>query len=278
MTAAAIHAGPPSLRRLAPWAIGFAVLIHVAALAWFAIGFERAGGGGGTVLGRMSIALGGAGVTVPATQAKPEPVAEPIEMEQPPEPVAAPPAPVKAPVEKKVERKALVPPEVRPAPRPPQPVAKKPEPPKPVLRKPAPVEAPKPAPQPSEAASAQPPGAAQAGAPTLGEGAASQTVGLGASPEEAGKRADAYLAAIRARIERERIYPPAARRQRIEGTVTVDLRIGANGAVAGLRVVGGSGSFHLDRAAEQMVRKAAPFPAPPTSPFAATVPIVFALR
>ncbi len=274
MTAAAIHAGPPSLRRLAPWAIGFAVFVHVAALAWFAIGIERAGGGGGTVLGRMSIALGGAGVTAPATQAKPEPLTEAVEMEEPPEPVPAPSAPVKAPVEKKVERKAIVPPEVRPAPRPPQPVAKKPEPPKPVLRKPAPVEAP----QPSEAASAQPPGAAQAGAPTLGEGAASQSVGLGASPEEAGKRADAYLAAIRARIERERVYPPAARRQRIEGTVTVDLRIGDNGSVAALRIVGGSGSFHLDRAAEQMVRKAAPFPAPPTSPFAATVPIVFALR
>ncbi|MCE7998215.1 MAG: energy transducer TonB [Rhodobiaceae bacterium] len=121
-------------------------------------------------------------------------------------------------------------------------------------------------------------GSASAGAPSLGEGAASETAGIGSADARAGDQRDAYLAMIRQRIEENRTYPSAARRRREEGMVTLAISIDGQGNLSQIEIITGAGSFHLDRAAKRMVEKSAPFPAPPVTPFATRIPIVFALN
>ena len=50
-------------------------------------------------------------------------------------------------------------------------------------------------------------------------------------------------------------YPPDARDEGVEGTVTLLVRIDARGGVSGVRIERGSGDRRLDRAAEQAVRR-----------------------
>ncbi|MFZ5584606.1 MAG: energy transducer TonB [Thermodesulfobacteriota bacterium] len=89
-------------------------------------------------------------------------------------------------------------------------------------------------------------------------------VGLSAPAAPAG-RADleAYYEAVRLRIEREKRYPPQARRRQIEGRVTLDFSLGAKGDLQACRVAKSSGNPDLDRAAQEAVQRAAPFPPPP---------------
>lgn len=68
------------------------------------------------------------------------------------------------------------------------------------------------------------------------------------------------LAEIRRRIERALVYPPLARARGLTGETEVEFTIGADGHPVGLRTVRSAGSELLDRAAEQAVRDAAPFP------------------
>ncbi|MBN1928377.1 MAG: energy transducer TonB [Chlorobiaceae bacterium] len=72
-----------------------------------------------------------------------------------------------------------------------------------------------------------------------------------------------YLSIVRSRIEAKKHYPPFARNLQQEGTVTVNVVIGADGAVVSTSLVKSSGFATLDKAALAAVRKAAPFP-PPT--------------
>jgi len=121
-------------------------------------------------------------------------------------------------------------------------------------------------------------GCSTVGTPNIGEGAVSQTAGIGAFDADAGGERDAYLALIRARIEQNQTYPSAARQRREEGMATLKITIDGQGYLTDIQIVTGSGSFHLDRAAKRMAEKSAPFPPPPVAPFSTHIPIIFALR
>jgi len=71
-----------------------------------------------------------------------------------------------------------------------------------------------------------------------------------------------YLSIVRSRIETKKHYPPFARNLQQEGTVIVNVVIGADGAVVSTSLVKSSGFATLDKAALAAVRKAAPFPPP----------------
>lgn len=71
--------------------------------------------------------------------------------------------------------------------------------------------------------------------------------------------------AIRRRLAEFLNYPPAARRRAIEGDPVVRFVINRDGALLDYELARSSGSRHLDRAALQLVRDAAPYPVFPPS-------------
>lgn len=244
----------PALGRFLPAAAGLAIAAHALVVAMFLLEEPQQGSGGGQVLGRMSVSLGNGGTSGET----------PLSNPAPPEQVVKEPVIEKPIIEEAAA--AIVP--LRPV-APPRDISDS-------IPKPPRISRETPANQPSAATGR--PGAASAGAPTLGEGAPATTEGIGAADNRDGTARDAYLAAIRARIESNRIYPSAARREKAQGTVVLHIRIDGRGDLSASRTVGSSGSFHLDRAARRMVEKSAPFPRPPEAPFAATVPIAFTIR
>ncbi|MGD0265152.1 MAG: energy transducer TonB [Candidatus Methylomirabilota bacterium] len=68
------------------------------------------------------------------------------------------------------------------------------------------------------------------------------------------------LQSIRARIERAKIYPEAARREGVQGTVELRFRIAADGSVDAVEIVRSSGSGILDEASQETIRRAGPYP------------------
>ncbi|MCO6412798.1 MAG: TonB family protein [Thiogranum sp.] len=72
---------------------------------------------------------------------------------------------------------------------------------------------------------------------------------------------DSWRSRVMARIEAFKHYPLAARRQRVEGSLEVELNIACDGGVESLNVEGENGV--LRNAAERSVKRAAPLPAPP---------------
>ena len=91
-----------------------------------------------------------------------------------------------------------------------------------------------------------------------------------------------YFAAVMAALERQKHYPEAARLRQEQGTVLIDFAIDRAGRVLSTRIRHGSGSASLDGAAEAMVHRADPLPAPPTS-YPATqlelvLPVTFSLQ
>jgi protein TonB len=239
--------------------LGLAILVHVALAAWvFALDTapDIKAGGGGRVLGQISMNLASA------------PLPDPDPVEEPDSPVEPDPVIEKAPPEPKK-------PATKPRPvklKKPQPQPKKPQPKKPVHQ------APRPAPpviQPET--EAEPAPATRAAAPTRGEGAAAPTVGLGGQQTRTVDNDAAYLADLRARIERQRRYPADARRRGDEGVATAAIVIAPDGSLASVSITGTSGSYSLDRMAKRMVSRAAPFPPPPRAPYRLNLPIVFSL-
>lgn len=93
---------------------------------------------------------------------------------------------------------------------------------------------------------------------------------------------DSYLAAIRARIERNKRYPVVARRRGQEGEVVLRFILAVTGEVLKVEVLKSSGVASLDRAAVNAVHRAMPFAEPPEGLVAETLPmeltIVFRLR
>ena len=69
-----------------------------------------------------------------------------------------------------------------------------------------------------------------------------------------------YQGKVVAKLRRAKRYPREAKRQRLEGTVSVGFTISSNGAVSGIRVTRSSGHPVLDQAALDMVRRASPMP------------------
>ncbi|MBI4572457.1 MAG: energy transducer TonB [candidate division NC10 bacterium] len=68
------------------------------------------------------------------------------------------------------------------------------------------------------------------------------------------------LRSIRRRIEQAKIYPDAARREGIQGTVELRFRIAADGSVEAMEILRSSGFPILDQASQQTIRRAAPYP------------------
>ncbi|UES59066.1 TonB family protein [Roseibium aggregatum] len=82
-----------------------------------------------------------------------------------------------------------------------------------------------------------------------------------ARTKDGGTRATSnYQGKVVAKLRRAKRYPREAKRQRLEGTVSVGFTISSNGAVSGIRVTRSSGHPVLDQAALDMVRRASPMP------------------
>ena len=78
----------------------------------------------------------------------------------------------------------------------------------------------------------------------------------------------AYAGYMRNWVDRiERVgnlnYPDAARRQKLHGDVLLTVTLDRDGKVIGIEIIGSSGHELLDKAAERIVRLAAPFPSLP---------------
>lgn len=267
----------PSLGRYLPVAALFSFGIYAAVVGFLFLTPEQSSGAGGEVVGQLSVSLGGSGAAGQPQQTPTEPILETS---------SVPPTPrlerQRLPVVQPVARAAAQPQRVVAAEAPKSRVVQSEQ----VVDQPAEIPRvsapeqtlPSMAPQTGEQGDGNPVGSASAGTPSLGEGAASESAGIGSADARAGDQRDAYLAMIRRRIEENRTYPSAARRRREEGMATLAISIDGQGNLSRIEIIAGAGSFHLDRAAKRMVEKSAPFPTPPVTPFATTIPIVFALR
>ncbi len=89
------------------------------------------------------------------------------------------------------------------------------------------------------------------------------------------------MAELQAWVEQHKRYPRQAQRRREEGTVEVRLQLDRDGNVIDYRIEESSGSDLLDRAVEEMVERADPFPAPDAigrDEFEIVVPVNFSIR
>lgn len=92
---------------------------------------------------------------------------------------------------------------------------------------------------------------------------------------------EGYIRALRARVQERLAYPWLAVRRGQEGTVELEVHLGPDGGLTGVRVVADPGIDGLARAAVRAVHQAAPFPFPEGlggRPLAVRLPIVFRLR
>lgn len=118
---------------------------------------------------------------------------------------------------------------------------------------------------------------AAAGAGGADESAAlSPGRGRGIPPEY-----DAYVRALRRRIQERLGYPWLAVRRGVQGSVELEVQLDAGGRLARVTVVGREPASLLRDAAIQAVRDATPFPLPPglaTRALTIRLPVVFELR
>ena len=101
--------------------------------------------------------------------------------------------------------------------------------------------------------------------------------GSGAAPPEYG----AYLRQFRQRVQESLIYPIAARRQGLGGTVELHVWLEATGRVRDVQVARSSSHRVLDDAAVEAIRRLGPVPFPETLPrrsLLVRIPLVYELR
>ena len=101
--------------------------------------------------------------------------------------------------------------------------------------------------------------------------------GSGAPPAEYG----AYLRQFRQRVQESLVYPLAARRRSLTGTVQIEILIEPSGAVGGVKLVESSSHGILDAAVLESVKQLPPLPFPPhlvPRTIRARLPIVFEMR
>jgi periplasmic protein TonB len=72
-----------------------------------------------------------------------------------------------------------------------------------------------------------------------------------------------YYQSLNTLMRRSRAYPRSARRQRIEGTVLVEMKVGASGEIISVKVARSSGHSVLDKAALSSVQQMKHLPSPP---------------
>lgn len=83
-----------------------------------------------------------------------------------------------------------------------------------------------------------------------------------------------YLEMVKLKIEAQKRYPEQARKDRIEGRVTVRFVITPEGDIQAVEIAKRSRSSLLDAAATKAVKDAAPFPRPPEQYFKGDIPLV----
>jgi protein TonB len=126
--------------------------------------------------------------------------------------------------------------------------------------------------------------AARLDAPDPGGPAGRARLEPGAAPAVPGAvppEYDSYVRALRQRVQERLVYPWAAVHRGQQGVVELEVRVGAEGRLAGVEVVAGPGTESLRAAAVAAVRGAAPFPFPPGVEGRALVirlPVEFRLR
>jgi protein TonB len=103
------------------------------------------------------------------------------------------------------------------------------------------------------------------------------TGGSGAPPPEYGP----YLQRFRQRVQASLVYPLAARRQGLGGTVELHVWLEATGRVRDVQVARSSSHAVLDAAAVETIRRLGPVPFPeslPRRPLLIRIPLVYELR
>ena len=101
--------------------------------------------------------------------------------------------------------------------------------------------------------------------------------GSGVAPPEYG----AYLRQFRQRVQESLVYPLAARRQGLGGTVELHVWLEATGRVRDVQVARSSSHRVLDDAAVEAIRRLGPVPFPeslPRRPLLVRIPLVYELR
>jgi periplasmic protein TonB len=98
-----------------------------------------------------------------------------------------------------------------------------------------------------------------------------------AAPLEAQSVAARINEELSRRIDRWKVYPPAARKRRIEGTVVCELDVDPAGNLDGVRVVGSSGSAILDDAAVALLTGIFPIKNPAEAPLVLVKAIRYSL-
>jgi protein TonB len=172
---------------------------------------------------------------------------------------------------------------------PPAPVAPLAPGPTPADASPTPVDSPGPPASPAAASPAAPDASARGGGETRGDAPSSlggargsalalgSPGGAGAIPAEYGP----YLQRFRQRVQESLVYPLAARRQGLRGTVELDVWLDPAGRVRDVRVTRSSSHEVLDDAAVETIRRLGPLPFPESLPRRALrirLPLVFELR
>jgi protein TonB len=142
------------------------------------------------------------------------------------------------------------------------PAQQKPEPPR-EEQKPEVAEQPKPEPEQTVSKPAEPAMTAQAG-------------GIGAGQSSAAKN---YFSQVASHLSRHKRFPPEARAAGSHGTAMVSFTIDGSGEVGAVTLAHSSGIASLDAESLAMVKRASPFPAPPSGEsMSFTVPVNFSLR
>jgi periplasmic protein TonB len=130
-------------------------------------------------------------------------------------------------------------------------------------------------------------GAGRGGQPAPGDGAGIARLSPGdgraaGAPDGAiPPEYEAYVRALRQRIQDRLVYPWAAVRRGQQGVVELEVRLGADGRLVGVEVVAGASAETLRGAAVSAVRGSAPFPFPPglaARPLVVRLPVEFRLR
>jgi protein TonB len=112
---------------------------------------------------------------------------------------------------------------------------------------------------------------------------ARSTVPAATSAAGAGRgRSDAdsnYAGLVAAHLARFKQFPPDARSRGDQGRATVTFSLSGGGGVTAVRLMRGTGVASLDTEATAMVRRASPFPPPPSGrPVSFTIPVSFRLN
>jgi protein TonB len=127
---------------------------------------------------------------------------------------------------------------------------------------PAPARERRPRPSPPPAPAGNAPENSRAGASQASPRPAPADSGSGGrvSAAEGEAIAASYQSEVMRRIRRAQRYPAEARASGAEGRAVVAFTIGANGGLGSARLAGSSGHAVLDRAALDILARAAPFP------------------